>query len=40
VTGALPGLVCVKIDGKPPSSSWRSWLGFTKLLQLLESWPW
>lgn len=39
-TGALPGLTCVKLESKPASSVWNSWLGFGKLLRLLESWPW
>lgn len=39
-TDALPGLVCTKLDAPAPSSALKTWYGFGKLLQLLESFPW
>lgn len=39
-TGSLPGLVCTRLEKPAPSSSLNTWLGFGKLIRLLEQWPW
>lgn len=40
LSGELPGLTCVKVEGKAPSSSWSSWAGFYKILRLIDAFPW
>lgn len=40
VTDALPGLVCTPLASKPPGTSWRDYIGWSKILQLIEDFPW
>jgi hypothetical protein len=39
VTGRLPGLVCTPLEKPLPGSSLKSWLEWSKIAQLIESFP-
>jgi len=38
-TGALPGLVCSRIDTPLPGSSTSDWYGWAKVLRLIDLLP-
>jgi hypothetical protein len=39
VTGELPGLSCVPITKPLPDGSLRSWLEWSKIAQIIETFP-